>query len=162
MLYACDLAWWRRYDGATEFPGLKLGADPAVEQMPWGVRSIRVKQTVNRILTGRPGIIGWGGNSGFHALNLAVQFGARRIVLVGYDMQVDAGVHWHGVHEGMNNPSQISTARWRRIIDAAAPDLALLGIEVVNTSAISALTAYPKSPLTEAMHDAHRDFPLSG
>lgn len=155
MLYACDLAWWRRYSGAPGFPGLKLGADPAVDRKPWGVRSIRVQQTVDRILTDRPGVIGWGGNSGFHALNLAVQFGARRIVLVGYDMQVEAGLHWHGAHEGMNNPSEQSTARWRRIIDAAAPDLALLGVEVINASAASALTAYPKTPLMEALHADH-------
>lgn len=160
MLYACDLAWWRRHNGAPGFYGLKLGADPALDRKSWGVRSIRVKQTVDRILTDMPGVIGWGGNSGFHALNLAVQFGARRIVLVGYDMQVEAGLHWHGAHEGMYNPTPESTARWRRIIDGAASDLELLGVEVINASAISALTAYPKKPLMEAMH-ADRDLAVN-
>tara|TARA_R100001244_G_scaffold47793_2_gene42607 strand:- start:2216 stop:2557 length:342 start_codon:yes stop_codon:yes gene_type:complete len=99
----------------------------------------------DKILVGRAGVLGWGGNSGFHALNLAVQFGADRIVLVGYDMRVDRGTHWHGQHpQGMNNPSEKNVVRWRNAVDDAAPMLAGLGIEVLNASPISALTAYPK------------------
>lgn len=100
---------------------------------------------VDHILTERPGVLGWGGNSGFHALNLAVQFGAQRIVLVGYDMHVSAGEHWHGRHpRGLNNPDARNTARWRRALDGVAPELSALGIEVLNASPTSALTAYPR------------------
>lgn len=98
------------------------------------------------------GLVGWGGNGGFHAVNLAAQFGARRIVLVGFDMTLANGVHWHGRHPaGLNNPSARNLAKWAATLDAAAPSLAERGIEVVNTAADSALEAYPKMPFEDAL-----------
>ena len=106
------------------------------------------------MLVGTFGELGWGGNSGFGALNLAVQFGASRIVLVGFDMRIDRGVHWHGLHAGggLSNPNARNVERWRRCIDEAAPILAALGILVLNASPMSALAAYPKINFTEAIN----------
>lgn len=100
----------------------------------------------------KPGEIGWGGNGGFHAINLAIQFGCRRIVLVGFDMSLQRGVHWHGRHEaGLNNPKQASVDKWRERLDAQAPILRRLGIDVVIGSPHSSLTAFPKMGLKEAL-----------
>ncbi len=97
-------------------------------------------------------MLGWGGNSGFHALNLAVQFGARRIVLVGYDMTVRNGLHWHGAHpRGMNNPTETNTRRWARVLDDQAERIASLGVEVLNASPVSALTAYRRVKLEDVI-----------
>lgn len=104
------------------------------------------------MLVDEPGVIGSGGNSGFQALNLAVQFGARTIVLVGYDYRIDQGLHWHGRHKaGLNNPTQHNIARWRRRLDDQAGRLAALGVEVLNASPVSALTAFPKVSLAEVL-----------
>jgi sugar phosphate isomerase/epimerase len=104
------------------------------------------------LVTDRVGEVGWGGNSGFQALNLAVQFGARKIVLVGFDLNLDQGVHWHGPHPGrLNNPTRDSLARWARVLDAQAPLLERLGVEVVNASPASALTKFRKVPFEEAL-----------
>jgi len=98
------------------------------------------------------GTIGWGGNSGFHCLNLAVQFGAAKIILVGYDMRLDKGIHWHGRHpRGLNNPTDANVRRWRRCIDDAADLIAGLGIRVINASPVSALRTYPKMDLMDAL-----------
>lgn len=99
-----------------------------------------------------PGTIGRGGNSGFQALNLALQFGARRIVMVGFDMSARHGVHWHGAHgKGLVNPAAANLARWRRVLDAQAPALAALGVRVIVAGQESALTAYPKMDLMQAI-----------
>lgn len=104
------------------------------------------------VLTDEVGIVGDGGNSGFQAINLAVQFGAARILLVGFDMRVDLGVHWHGRHgAGLGDPSEMNVSNWRRILDAAAPRFAELGVEVINCSPISALTGYPVMNFSEAI-----------
>jgi hypothetical protein len=104
------------------------------------------------ILLTQAGEIGWGGNSGFHALNLAAQFAAAKIILVGYDMRLDRGLHWHGPHpKGQNNPLAKNVERWRRAIDNAAPVFEALGVPVINASPVSTLTAYPKMTLTEAL-----------
>lgn len=106
----------------------------------------------DRLVSDPVGTVGWGGNSGFQALNLAWQFGPSRIVLVGFDMRIDAGLHWHGPHPtGMNNPSLRRCERWRRALDAVAPVLEASGVEVLNASPISTLTAYPTCSLEEAI-----------
>ncbi|ORE90638.1 hypothetical protein ATO13_22001 [Stappia sp. 22II-S9-Z10] len=117
------------------------------------MRRIKVDKRHDTILLDRFGVVGWGGNGGFHALNLAVQFGARRIILVGYDMTLANGVHWHGRHpRGLNNPTAGNVDRWRRVLDQAAAPLAKLGVDVINASAASALKLYPKTNLVEAVN----------
>jgi hypothetical protein len=133
------------------FAGLKITADRAAARR-WGLNAVTLEKNVDRLLTDRPGLIGWGGNSGFHAMNMAVQFGVRALILVGFDMRLDRGLHWHGRHpRGLNNPTEGTVARWRRVVDGAAPRLAELGVTVINTSTISALGAYPKMSLEEAL-----------
>ena len=111
-----------------------------------------VRAYCDEILTDTAGVLGSGGNSGFQALNLMIQFGVSKIVLVGFDMHLANGVHWHGKHSGkLNNPSTPTTAMWRPRFDAVAKDIANIGITVMNASATSALTAYRKIPLQEAL-----------
>lgn len=100
----------------------------------------------------QPGRVGWAGNGGFHMLNLVAQMRPRTILLVGFDMRVDRGVHWHGQHPaGMNNPTARNVERWRRCTDAAAPAIAALGVAVRNCTPGSALTAYPFMSFEEAL-----------
>jgi hypothetical protein len=99
------------------------------------------------------GTVGGGGNSGFQALNLAVQFGARKVVLVGFDMTDRGGVHWYGRNRwsGANNPDQSNFRRWIAAFEKAAPVLAGIGVEVINASRDSALNCFPKMSLEEAL-----------
>jgi hypothetical protein len=59
-------------------------------------------------------------------------------------MRLDRGHHWHGPHQkGLNNPSDLNLVRWRKAINGAAEDLDNLGIEVLNASPVSTVTAFP-------------------
>lgn len=105
------------------------------------------------LLFGRRGEIGWAGNSGFHAINLAIQFGATRIALVGFDCSAHRGIHWHGRHQaGLNNPNVMALERWRRCLDAQAPLLRNRGVELFVASPDSSLTEYPRRPLMELIN----------
>lgn len=149
-LYACDGAWWRLNNGVPEFEGLKITADVGAARA-YGLRRVDLARGEERIIFEPRGRLGWAGNSGFHAVNLAAQFGASHIILVGFDMHLAAGAHWHGPHpKGMNNPDQTTIRRWRRVLDGAADDLEDHGIEVLNASAGSALEAYRKIDLSDA------------
>lgn len=151
VLYAADLAWWNMECGAPQFPGLKISQDPAAATK-WGLSRVILDKASDRLQLDRPGTIGNGGNSGFQALNLAVQFGASKIALVGFDMRIDLGVHWHGKHPRlMNNPSARNAERWRRCLDGAAETLKALGIEVINCSPVSTLMRFPKMSLEEVL-----------
>lgn len=152
VLYACDFAWWEQNNGVMSFNGLKVSSDKPSPKFSWNVRTISLIRNDDRLQLAEFGTLGWGGNSGFHALNLAVQFGASRIVLVGYDMRVDRGVHWHGKHGGqLNNPTEVNVQRWRGCIDDAAETLRAIGVEVINASPVSTLENYPKMSLEEAI-----------
>jgi hypothetical protein len=116
-----------------------------------GLNRVRVLD-FHEMLTEEAGTIGHGGNSGFQAINLAVQFGAKKIILVGFDMNLGQGMHWHGKHPSkLNNPNVKNVAHWRRRLDAVAPQIAAVGVQVLNASPVSALTAYPKMTFEEAL-----------
>lgn len=146
-------------DGLPQFKGLKLTQDPKMEVLrrKWGVRRVLVDRGSDKLLVGQLGKIGWGGNSGFQALNLTVQFGVRKIILVGYDMRVDGQLHWHPDHgRGMNNPTAKNVERWRRVTDEAWEILKALEVEVVNVSKITALSRYPVVSWENAIEDLRR------
>jgi hypothetical protein len=148
VVYGCDFPWWAYRKGLPEFRGLKLGFDPQVKSL--GVTPIKIGRTKevmhgrvrergysDDILTAEPGVIGGGRNSGFQALNLAVQFGAARILLVGYDMTCGKHKHWYGANqwERANNP----TDHWfeRDVIphmERAIATIAKIGVEITTTS----------------------------
>lgn len=145
-LYAHDHAWWAASKG-REFEGLKIAGEKRAAD-DFGLHHVRVRAGDDRIVLDCPGEIGSGGNSGFQALNLAVAWGARRIALVGFDLSLDGGKHWHGSHaRGLHNPTESALSIWRKRLDAAAPHLERIGCEIINASPRSALNAYRKAPL---------------
>ena len=98
-----------------------------------------------------PGVITWGGNSGFCALGLAFQFGASRIVLLGYDQCDPTGTgHWHGQHDDSIRKA-FNWPLWRQHFTAAARDFRHLGVDVVNCSRVTALDCFRRASLQEAL-----------
>lgn len=151
VLYACDPKWWRlRAPRSDEFHGIRITQDLPLA-LELRIKRVGLCHGDNRILTDTPGLLGWGYNSGFHALNLAVQAKPKRVILVGYDMSVRRDVHWHGRHEKLNNPDDRAVERWRIVLDDQADLLRDLGVDVVNASPASALTRYRKSDFREAL-----------
>lgn len=149
VLYAADLMWWKQSPRLwRSFSGLKVGMMASIKGIVPGSHVMRAEH-LGRGFSRERGTLATGGNSGFQAVNLALQFGAKRIALVGFDM---GGQHWHGPHpRGLRNPTDSSFARWRKAMDAAEPSLADFGAVVVNASPTSALTAYPKRDWKEAV-----------
>lgn len=99
------------------------------------------------------GLRSGGGHSGFHAINLAVQFGAKRIVLVGFDMSHDRGAHWHQHAAGtLRRKDAKGMVACRDALDGCAVQFVSLGVDVVNTSEKSGLRAYPKCDFMQAVN----------
>jgi len=148
-LYAGDLQWWERYgDEARTFAGEKWTRDEHAA-LRWHLR--RVTRRDGKGLCRERGCVNSGGNSGYQAVNLAFHFGARQIVLLGFDMHRNGGGHWHGEHEGMLSapPSHIEV--WKQEFDALAFDLRMEGVRVVNATEGSALDCFPKVDMAEAL-----------
>lgn len=153
IVYGCDRAWWRNVQGLPKFTGLKISATAQATMSCPNIKIITVRPSDHKILLDEPAVIGSGGNSGFQALNLAVQFGATRILLVGYDMDDRAGVHWYGKNrgQGRSNPGDTNFRLWRAAFGAAAPKLKIVGVEVVNASVYTTLTCFPKITIEQAL-----------
>ncbi|WLB14817.1 hypothetical protein QIH87_49760 (plasmid) [Bradyrhizobium elkanii] len=153
VVYGCDHHWWRDVRGLMNFKGLKLAYDRHVCGDEYGIRKVEIPDIYcNKLLFGKVGTVGAAGNSGFQALNLAVQFGASRILLVGFDMN---GEHWYGRNGWAfaSNPTEDNFRRWRAAFDGAASDLSELGIDVINASPGSSLKAFRKMSVEQALRE---------
>jgi hypothetical protein len=153
-LYGCDTKWWTLHDGVRIFKGLKISAELEACKIYKDIKKITITNVrSDELCIDRLGYVGAGGNSGFQCLNLVVQFGVKRILLVGYDMRIDLGEHWHHRHPmPLSNPHpQDNLPRWRRAIDGIAARLEEMGVTVINCSLVSLLKAYPKMSIEEAL-----------
>jgi hypothetical protein len=136
--------------GCPEFTGMKVSIESRACRQ-WGIYHLRCFKTTDVIELKRLGTVGWGGNGGFNAFNMAVQLEPAKIILVGCDASIKNGLHWHGAHTGAYNPREHQVERWRRAFDGAAKEVAELGIPVINCSPVSALRNYPKMTFAEAL-----------
>jgi hypothetical protein len=76
-----------------------------------------------------------------------------RIILVGFDMNNESGVHWYGMNNwpNANNPNHSNFRRWIDAFEDAAPALKALGVEVINCSPVSAIKSFPRKSLEDAL-----------
>lgn len=152
MLYGCDAAWWRSVQGVPDWPTLRVSQDKhAVAEYP-EIKRVVAQRGLENLVLGNPGYILWGGNSGTQAINIVAQTGARVIALVGFDMTLQNGLHWHGAHDyGLSNPRPMNTELWRRRTDQCGDYLASKGFLIANCSPQSALKKWPKMSLEAAL-----------
>ena len=92
-----------------------------------------------------------GGNSGYQAINLCYLKGAKRIILLGYDMQRTGGKsHHHGDHPGHLSRSS-SYGAWVKNFRHLASDLKGQGVEVLNATRETALDSFQKVNLEDVI-----------
>jgi len=151
VLYSGDKLWYAQYQGVPAFQGLKYTIESAQGRGRAHVARWPEIQVLRH--TGQTGLelspdgLRTGQNSGAQAINLAMHFGARRILLLGYDM---GGLHWFGSHpKPLSNRSDYGY--FLQMMATMAKPLREQGITVINCSPISAMTCYPKQPLREVL-----------
>ncbi len=146
MLYACDDRWWKWHPEAMQFAGLKVTLDTT-----WHGRAPKdlfvMKNTGDYGLETKPGGLRTGRNSGHQAINLAVQCGAKHIILLGYDMSYSGQSHWFGEHPNQSKPP---VKTFLRYYDRLMPELIKAGVSVVNCSRQTALK-FPRVSLEQAL-----------
>lgn len=154
VLYAADVRWWQWHVNVPDYdmPRLKYVADAAALEYRRALIPIHV--TKRDGLETKPIGVSSGGHSGYQALNLAVHFGARRIILLGYDMQsaVDDPLRHHahalGEHPDQSHPTYASRIG---VYETIVQPLIDLQIDVINASRASAITAFRRLPLHAAL-----------
>jgi hypothetical protein len=156
ILYSCDADWWFVHNGCPGFAGEKWSShgdekenNKAEAQQRCGLKLIQGKQADGFSLN--PSFIHYGCTSGFQAINLAILFGAKRIVLVGFNMQaVGRRSHFFGDHPPSLRHGDLRTfLPW---FDTAAQRLPP-DIEIINATPDSALRSFKMMRLEDALSD---------
>jgi hypothetical protein len=105
----------------------------------------------------QPDMVCWNKNSGAAAISVAAWAGAKRIVLVGFDMNLDPASkeqHFHNSYREKGKgvlpkqlPFPIHLKAWSKI----KSDADNMGIEILNTSLNSAIQELPKVHIKELL-----------
>jgi hypothetical protein len=152
VLYGCDARWWKSRHGVPRFKGLKISQDKRTAELFPEIRRVHSIKGVNQFRFDNLGYIGWFGNGGMQAVNLAAQLKPARLILVGLDLTTANGAHWHGAHtNNLPNPRDHIVDRWRWMMDGQKEAFEAQGIEVINASFRSALTRYEKRELSKCL-----------
>ena len=128
-MVSADAKWWdahpevqfagRRFTAAPEWNG-----HPELERIP-----------------------GWphGRNSGLLGIRVAVELGATRVLLLGFDMQ---GAHFFGRHP---EPLKNTTPERFRVFMRQFSEYRPRGVKIINCTPGSALNAYPQRTLEDCL-----------
>ena len=135
-LFGFDSGWWRVYheEVFATFAGRKVSS--ALVAAKYGVEIIPRRYR----------------NSGAAAVALAMDYGAARVVLLGFDLDVGpmGESHHHGDHPpGLGNTESISD--WPRHFDLIAKQAKKKEIEILNASRRTALKAFPRVTLEDVL-----------
>lgn len=150
LLYACDGRWWTHNLPAVRDAGFagELWTQDEAAARKYGL--CRVRHTARPGLTRTACTVHGGGNSGYQAINLAYLLGARRIVLVGFDMQPTGGLaHWFGRHPAPDLDRRLPFSTWIPRFRDLARDLAAERVDVVNASRETALHYFRRATLAQ-------------
>ncbi len=150
VLYSCDFKWWYGEKGAPTFAGMKYGLEAGSAK--WGVNILR--NTGQEGVETDPTGLRTGQNSGYQAVNLAVHFGASRIVLLGFDMwrSPEGKSNWfegQGIAKSYHvaSPYPMFISFFATMVEP----LKALGVEVVNCSRSTMLRSFPQMTLEDAL-----------
>lgn len=149
ILYFGDGRFYQdnRKTGIKQFGGPIITSFGSVSDKGWpGVRRVRRTKPLG-IESEHRDAISWNGNSGASAINIAYWLGAKRVVLIGFDMaRVDGAHNWHE-HYGPRSPKFSPYHRHMRGWPTIAQDAKDLGLEILNATPGSAITDFPIVPL---------------
>lgn len=141
--------WWKRNGPTlTAFPGRRYTLDQ--KAAAWATV---LRYTGTYGLESDPGAVRTGKTSGYAAINVAVHLGASKIILLGFDLQEGPRHQQHvfGSHPWPTRPWRELGRDCLPLFATLVPDLAALGIELINASRQTALTCFARATIAEAL-----------
>ena len=158
VLFFCDKTFWVWHALKKEFQdfkGQKITMSNEIGDPDIGVMRLSFTEG----LSFYQDALCTGGNSGYMQINLALLYGCKRVLLLGYEMQPkiirhDNGeelkiTHWFGSHPQATDP-----AFYQSVVphfSSMVPILEKHGLEVINCSQPSAIECFPKMSIYEAL-----------
>ncbi|RWC29839.1 MAG: hypothetical protein EOS70_23410 [Mesorhizobium sp.] len=151
VLFFADGRWWREKGlrpGTEDFSGLIVTTalevgDPRVE---------KIKKTAPTRFSGNPAEVALARSSTTGAINLAIHFGAKKIVLLGVDAKPAADGTRH--NHKLKWPWPLRPSCWKdqaMEFEGVAPSAVAMGVEIVNANPDSAITTWPRLPFEDCL-----------
>lgn len=150
-----DCSWYLVHRLAlAKFPGLKITCcnrfSSKRKEASEGIKYLAKDSGHRYGVSSDRSKVSWNANSGAAAINLAVHFGVKRIILLGFDMNLDADKksHWHGSHKKVGEKKKPPPfARHLKGFPVIAKDAKTMGVEIINANPKSAIKEFLKKPL---------------
>ncbi|MFA5049186.1 MAG: hypothetical protein WC516_09245 [Patescibacteria group bacterium] len=141
----------------SEFVGIKVTCHPSIEGHNW-IKYLSKDSKKPRGISPNPKMVSWNGNSGAAAISIAANAGAKRIFLLGFDMELNSEnrQHWHDLYHRFstisvkNNKGLPFERHLRGFIDIYK-DAKHRGIQIINVCPNSAIKEFPKINLKDVL-----------
>jgi hypothetical protein len=155
MMFFGDTNYFiKNKDDIFLFPGLKVSCTPSTIRYEW-VKTLNREMPKPYGISTKPNSVSWNTNSGAASISVAVNAGAKRIFLLGFDMKLDGNIqHWHSLYNEKalpKNKVRLPFDRHLKSFPTIANDAKNLGIQIYNICPNSAINNFPKITLQEAL-----------
>lgn len=157
-----DLKFWRAYKkDLREYPGLVITCNENAKLVNhagvWLKRVKRSKKKPRGIDTDTKRVC-WNGSSGGSAINAAFHFGAKRIALLGFDMNPDVSEkNWHDDYEKDLGEKFSESRRYEaykrhsKAFSIIKKDADSFGVEILNTNLSSNIEDFTFTALEDLL-----------
>lgn len=144
ILFFCDSKFWKSHrDGLTAHPATIYTVNSKFEYTPvQGINHIHRDRKCRFGLTKDTSMVSWNNSSGGCAISLAAHLGAKKIILLGFDMNDNGGSHFHKEYDWLTAPAPFH--KFMRPFTQIRKDADSRGIEIINASMESSLNCFPK------------------
>ena len=156
LFHRADVCYWtdgRFYtwfkNEVDNYTGLKYALKPG-SQYTKDIQVLRKGKAYG--LEKDPSTLAHGFNSGYAAINLAYHLGAKRIILLGYDMGNDGSLgHFHDGYPTRAVGDKIYKDKFMPSFKQLSVDMKKENVMVLNASPYSKLNVFPKITLEQAL-----------
>ena len=152
MFFGDDNFWNVRKYEIINYKGIRTTIiDKAKREIPSKIKLL--KRDPKKVgISKNKSMLCWNFNSGSAAINLAVHFGAKQIILLGFDMKLDksSNQHWHKYYYS-GKAVQSNFRKHLESFPQIAADAKQMGIEILNANPDSRIDNFPKVSLKEVL-----------
>lgn len=112
--------------------------------------NVRIVYPSSKVFDLRSKFISNANNSGYAAINLAYKLGAKKVYLLGYDMNIPGNkTHWHDGYDVKHNKNVYSNMMKHFI--SLSNEIKNIDFEIINANPLSRMNCFPKCTLKEAL-----------
>lgn len=137
VLFAGDMRWWKSYGHEVDIPAMRI-SNSKTAGTKYGAAPMRRSEASNG-----------SHNSGMLAIEWAIQKGATKVYLLGFDCSIENGTHHHGDHMKTPNPTEGRCHSWQKQFKRLAKHYPKA--QIFNCSRETELMAFPLASLESVL-----------